>query len=364
MRPLIALDRVVSVSALIGVRRRTHCNYNSGMRKAADTTLRNLAMLGCIPVYPHSKGTRRILEELRDIDPDYDVSVRSVQRGLERLSSLFPISSELRGRANHWYWSDRHALTQIPSMSAPTAFALRLAADYLKSIMPPAALTLLEPYFQHADRVLGGTALGSWKDKAAIIGPGPMLTPPAIPAEVQDAVYTALMENRQVEVAYRAKARTRSRSMVLNPLGVVLRAGIVYLVATSWHYEDIRQYVLHRMSRPRLLDEPARALAGFDLAAYIREEGQFSYPLNSDKILLRALFDGEAGLHLTESRLAVDHRTTQQGDGRILVEATVSDTADLRWWLLGFGSSVEVLEPASLREQFRGEARRLRQIYG
>ena len=68
------------------------------------------------------------------MDADYDVSVRSVQRSLERLSSLFPISSELRGRANHWYWSDRHALTQIPSMSAPTAFALRLAADYLNRL--------------------------------------------------------------------------------------------------------------------------------------------------------------------------------------------------------------------------------------
>ena len=150
---------------------------------------------------------------------------------------------------------------------------------------------------------------------------------------------------------------------MLSPLGIVLRAGIVYLVATSWHYDDIRQYVLHRMSKPRLRDEPARVLAGFDLAAYIREEGQFSYPLNSQKIHLRALFDGEAGRHLTASRLAADHRATEQGDGRILVEATVSDTSDLRWWLLGFASLVEVWGPASLREQFREQVRRLRSIY-
>ncbi len=47
----------------------------------------------------------------------------------------------------------------------------------------------------------------------------------------------------------------------------------------------------------------------------------------------------------------------------MLVEATVADTAELRWWLAGFGSSVEVLGPASLREEFREEARRLARIY-
>ena len=39
------------------------------MRKATETTLRNLAMLGCIPAYPSAKSTRRILEELREHRP-------------------------------------------------------------------------------------------------------------------------------------------------------------------------------------------------------------------------------------------------------------------------------------------------------
>ena len=333
------------------------------MRKAADTTLRHLAMLSRIPVHPNAKSTKRILQELRELDPDYDVSERTVQRGLDQLSGQFPISCEARGRANHWYWTDPHALTQIPSMSAPTAFALRLAAEYLKPIMPPSARGLLEPYFSHADSVLEGTELGRWTDKAAIIERGPVLTPPSVPVEVQEAVYSALMENRKVEVAYRAKTRTRARRMVLNPLGIVIRAGIVYLVATSWDYEDVRHYVLHRMSEPQLLDEQARTAPGFRLARYIGEENRFSYPVDGGRISLRVLFDKDAAMHLTESRLAKDHRTTKQDDGRVLVEATVPDTAEFRWWLLGFGSSVEVLEPATLREEFREEVLQLAAMY-
>ena len=333
------------------------------MRKATDTTLRNLAMLQCIPVAPSSKSTPRIREELRDMNSDYDVNPRSVQRGLERLSSLFPITSEMRGRTNYWWWADKHALTQIPSMSTHTAFALMLAADYLKPIMPPVALALLQPYFRHAREVISGTALGRWSDKVAIIRRGPLLLPPATPAEVQDAVYTALMESRQVEVDYRAKRREKSRRVVLNPLGIVVRDGVVYVVATSWHYEDVRQYVLHRMSGPVLLDEPVRALAGFRLDSYIRDEGGFSYPLSGEKLALRVLFDSDTALHLTERLLAEDQRTVEQGDGRVLVEATVSDTADLRWWLLGFGGAVELLGPESLRLEMRGEVERMWEAY-
>ena len=248
-------------------------------------------------------------------------------------------------------------------MSPPTAFALRLAADYLRSIMPPSALGLLEAYFNHADSVLEGTALGRWADKAAIIARGPVLTPPAVPAGVQDAVYAGLMENRKVEVAYRAKAQRKAKRIVLNPLGIVVRAGIVYLVATSWDYPDLRHYVLHRMSKPELLDQPALATPGFRLADYIREEHRFSYPVSGGSLALRAVFEKDAAVHLMESRLADDHRTTEREDGRVIVEATVPDTAELRWWLLGFGSEVEVLEPASLREEFRGEVQRLRTMY-
>ena len=238
-------------------------SLKSRMRTATDTTLRHLAMLTAIPARPHSKSTRQIREELRGKDPDFDVSPRTIQRSLEQLSRVFPIASEQRGRANHWYWVERNALTQIPAMSESTAFVLRLAADYLRPIMPPETLRVLDPYFRHAEKILAGTALGSWSDRAAIIAQGLSLTPPTISTDVQESVYEALMKRRKVAVDYRSKHEAESKRIVLNPLGIVVRTGIVYLVATSWKYRDIRHYVLHRMSEPQLTDEPDGDTAGF-----------------------------------------------------------------------------------------------------
>ena len=333
------------------------------MRKATDTTLRNLAMLAAIPAHPNSKSTAQIGRELRDKDPDYDVTTRSIQRSLERLSSVFPITAEMRGRANHWYWIDKHALMQIPSMGASTAFALRLAAEYLRPIMPGSALRQLDAYFRHAAEILDGTALGRWIDKVAIIGRGPVLRPPNIADDVREAVYAALMDNCQLQVNYRNRQRARSRRIVVNPLGLVVRDGVAYLAATAWGYEDVRHYVLHRMRAPELLDTPATRPPGFLLSRHIEDDFRFSYPVTGGTLRLRLLFDAGAAIHLTESQLALDQRATETDDGHTLIEATVPDTADLRWWLLSFGSAVEVLEPASLREEFRRQARDLGRIY-
>ena len=333
------------------------------MRKATDTTLRHLATLECIPVHPRTKTTRQIVNALQATNSEYDVTVRSVQRSLETLSAVFPIASDKRGRSNHWYWTDAHALTRIPAMSEQEAFALRLASEHLKPLMPRSALRLLAPYFEHAERILDGTRLGHWVDRACIIGHGPPLQAPSIRDDVQETVYAALMESRRLGVDYRSRSGERTRRMVLNPLGIVVRAGVFYLVATSWQYQDVRHYVLHRMSKPELLEEPAETPTGFRLAAHIQDDQRFSYPLNPEALRLRALFAPEVGIHVTESRLSRDHRATTQDDGRVLVEATVADTADLRWWLLGFGAAVEVLAPAGLRAELRRHALGMAALY-
>jgi len=69
-------------------------------------------------------------------------------------------------------------------------------------------------------------------------------------------------------------------------------------------------------------------------------------------------------MHLHESLLAAGQVLTKQDDGRELLEATVLDTTELRWWLLGFGSAVEVLEPKDLRAEFRGIAAEMVKLYG
>jgi predicted DNA-binding transcriptional regulator YafY len=88
----------------------------------------------------------------------------------------------------------------------------------------------------------------------------------------------------------------------------------------------------------------------FKLQGYI-DSGEFGYPLGG-MIKLKALFDKGAPPYLYETKLAPNQKLTEQADGKLLLEVTVRDDVQLRWWLKGLGERVEVLEPAELRNEF------------
>jgi predicted DNA-binding transcriptional regulator YafY len=100
-----------------------------------------------------------------------------------------------------------------------------------------------------------------------------------------------------------------------------------------------------------VLDASVIVPTGFDLDLYI-QEGEFAYPVG-EPMRLEAVFSHGADFHLHDTPLSADQVLTELDHERVLLRATVENTAELRWWLLGFGELVEVLAPADLREEFR-----------
>jgi predicted DNA-binding transcriptional regulator YafY len=241
-----------------------------------------------------------------------------------------------------------------------------LSEKHLEPQLPLATLAQLQPYFGKARDVLAkspGNALSRWRSKVRVINRGPALAPPAIRPEAQQAVYEALLKGRKLSARYRSRSSRAASETRLNPLGIVIREQVVYLVAAAWDYTDPIQYALHRFESVELLDEAAKVPAGFDLDAYIAEQKAFSYPRKPGSLQLVLALDTYLAAHLEERRLSADQALDRLPDGRARLRATVPDTEELRWWLLGLGAQVEVLGPRSLRTELRKTFDALSQRY-
>jgi len=331
------------------------------MRKATETVNRLLDLLDCIPRQPGEISTTELKEKL--LTRGHDVNVRTVQRDLEHLSGKFPLVDSEKGRAKYWSFLKTHAGLEVPRMSSATAITMLLVRDYLRAILPSAVLEQLAPYFDRAGSVLQGTRFERWNKKAAFIQRGPELTPSPIDSAVRETVFQALLDECRLEVDYRSRGEKAAKRYSISPLGLVVRQGIFYLIGTLWDYTDVRQFALHRMTKPVLLDEPVVPNKDFSLQRYIKDESGFAYLRSDQSIKLVALFSEWTGQQFDEWQLAKDQKTTTEPDGRLCLEATVADSEELRWWLQGFGEYVEVLEPASLRDEFRQTSERLRSMY-
>ena len=100
----------------------------------------------------------------------------------------------------------------------------------------------------------------------------------------------------------------------------------------------------------------------FSIDSFIQKQN-IGFLLSSKPIKIDVKFDSLAGFHLTETPISEDQELVQEPDGSYRLKATLADTSQLRWWLLGFGDQVEVIRPKFLRDEFRATTIKLYKLY-
>lgn len=282
----------------------------------------------------------------------FKTTKRTIQRELNQLSAVFPLESDDRSIPYGWSWTANSPAFDLPALDATTALSLRMIEQFLPTLMPPMVWETLQPQFRRAQKVLekyGPEGLDRWTSLVRVVPREMPLLPPAVNHEAVRVIYQGLLEGRHLELTYQPRSAEgmADQLYIVNPLGLVARGSLLYLVCTFWEYTDVRQLALHRVRWAVLTDLPVTRPDAFDLDAYIGG-GAFQYPMG-DNIQLEAIFERGAAAHLYETPLSADQVIEAVGDDRVRVRATVRETAQLEWWLLGFGDLVEVSAPMELR---------------
>ena len=288
-------------------------------------------------------------------DEGFTTTARTLQRDLVRMSSIYPLLCDDRDKPFGWSWSKDANLLEVPGIDSDTALAFYLAEKHLEPLLPRTTIKRLAPHFRRAeevlDRVDADKGNPAWRNKVRVLHRGPGLKSPAIQSDVQSAVYDGLLRNRRLNVTYLLRGKDEAKEYELNPLGLVLKDGLFYLVCSMWDYPDIRLITLHRMQAARVIDVPCAAPDDFNLDDYIAS-GELDFAIGGE-IKLKVRISRQIAIHLEERPLHDDQKLSENDNGCWLLEATTQDTNELRWWLLGFGSGVEVIAPDYLREEFK-----------
>lgn len=337
-------------------------SQKSGKKKReknnVETAYRYCEILRLVPRWPRKTDTRSIKNQLES-NQSVSVSLRTIQRDLINLSAFFQLTSD-NSKPYGWSWSEDVDVLDIPHMDPVMALSFTMVKEFLSPLMPPAVLRRIESHFKQARNILNQKNL-AWPDKIGILSRSQPLKPPHIDNVVFDTVYDCLLHGKRFSADYKRRGESDHVSYTINPLGIVLLDTVIYLVCTIRNYnqlKDVKQLSLHRIVSAEKTDEDGIVPEGFNLKSYI-DSGAFHYVKNNKTIRLHVLFDKGVALHLQETPLSEDQIITDVDTETVMVQATVLDTAQLRWWLLGFGEKVEVLEPVSLRDEFREKVEKM-----
>jgi predicted DNA-binding transcriptional regulator YafY len=173
----------------------------------------------------------------------------------------------------------------------------------------------------------------------------------------------AVWEAQRIQIGYDRGDKTVDR--ILEPLGLVLKAGVWYLVAAA--DGQPRTYRVSRVTKATALDERFDRPAGFDLAAFWTESSS-AYERDTPRI--------EVVLRLASGRLprlhgvvgerpydTIERLPVTDPDGWLHVRLKLDWPNEVVAQILAIGPDCELLEPVELREQIAAQARRLASHY-
>jgi len=287
--------------------------------------------------------------ELADL---LEVSVRTIYRDIEALQAAgVPLWTETGPRGGvrilEGWRSTLDGLTADEASAlflagAPMAAAELGLATVLTAAQSKVLATLPPELHSRAARV---------RERFHVDAPGWFYHQEELPhlATVADAVWTA----RRLDVRYGQGDAPAARR--LDPLGLVLKAGVWYLVAA--HRHEPRTYRVSRIRSASRRDEPVERPEGFDLTAWWTQSSlEFDRSMLRDRVRLR-LDEGARRtlLHVTDpaaAEAALAEAGPPDADGWCEIDLAVESEHVAVFQLTALGAGVEILEPRSARASF------------
>ncbi|KAA2254072.1 transcriptional regulator [Solihabitans fulvus] len=297
---------------------------------------------------------------------ELEVSVRTVYRDVESLSAAgVPVYAD-RGASGGFQLLDgyRTKLTGLTGGEAESLFFAGMpgpAAELgLGAVLAAAELKLLAalpPELRsRAGRIRERFHLDAagWFHEADRV---PWLT------EIADAVWN----QRRIELHYQRWGQPREVTRLVDPLGIVLKAGKWYLVASA--EEKIRTYRVAKVLDARITDENFDRPPDFDLDEYWRSWAErFEASVYQGEMVVRISPRGLARLpHLVAqpiARAALATAGEPDEDGWVRVVLPTESINHARVDLLKLAEDAEVLEPPELRADLERTIVAMAELYG
>lgn len=333
------------------------------MPKAAKhlALARQWQMMNLIPTREPGITARELTDRLKE--EGFAVSRRTVERDLNELSRQFGLTTaSSTGKAPFgWYFASGKR-ADLGSVELVDALSLALAGDVLEQMLPASMLGAVSGKVSRAReklKSLKGHPMARWSEKIRFVPPTLALRPPRIKGKVMEVVQEALVAERQLEVRY-AAFNEKPKNLTLNPLSLVLRGPVPYLVATVYKYTDVCHFAVHRMESAHLGEGSVIIPKGYSIDAHI-DGGGLNFG-SGKPLKLKAVLSEALAMYLSETPLSDDQRISYR-DGVWKLTATLPDSWQLHFWILSQGSGILVLGPKVLRDEVKGQLKSALQSY-
>lgn len=175
-----------------------------------------------------------------------------------------------------------------------------------------------------------------------------------------------IYQKRQLDTAEN-KVVTEEKEFSVSPYAMIWSNDHYYLIANNQKYNNLMHTRIDRMKKVEILEERARKFSEvspyksyFDSADY---SGKIFNMFSGDTQTLEMLCDNSMLEEIVDRFGNNALIRTGDDETRFLVDTKCVVSEGLVSWIMQFGGRIEVLEPASLREQVKIRAEEIARMY-
>jgi predicted DNA-binding transcriptional regulator YafY len=301
---------------------------------------------------------------IRDMVQELGVSEKTIRRDLETFQAAGFPQQETVGEFGRKTWRiDTGKGEPGLCFAYDEAIALYLGRRFLEPLAGTAFWEAAQTAFRKIRATLGKEAL-KYIDQfgtmfhQTMVGAGDYTKK----ADLIDELMVGIEDRKAVFITYQSLQATEPVTYDIYPYGLIYHRGALYLVGWSPQREEICHWKVGRIEAAEVTNVHFQRPEGFDLRKHLAKS--FGVYHGNGDVRVKVRFAPAVARYVSESNWHVSQELTPEKDGCLLAEFRLSDTEEIKRWIMSFGQHAVVIEPESLKREIQQELTLLVAKYG
>ncbi len=182
--------------------------------------------------------------------------------------------------------------------------------------------------------------------------------------DVFEKIAIAWVTQKRMKIIYQSLSHDQDKEWLVNPYFIEM-TGVGYSTYLIGYGESadrngLTTFKLNRIKKVNILDEDFNIPDDFNIEKLLGSSWGVMW---GDEIIVKLRFSANVARRVKETVWHQSQQIQDLPDGSCILILKVGSTLEITPWIRGWGSDVEVLEPAELRYQFKNWAKELGKMY-
>ena len=289
----------------------------------------------------------------------FELSIKTAQRDItfmrDRLSC--PLAYDLTKKG--FYYEDGKFALPLTHLSEKEVIALLFARTLLRDFSSPSLENEISQVLSRMSNILQSSlpCADSIDNAVSIQVIGSTKTPSGVFSKALEGC----LYKKQLSFTYVSGANSEETKRIVDPYHLLNHMGTWHLIAYCHEREDIRDFVLSRISNMTLLNEVFFIPRSFSIQKHL--ESAFGLFKGTPKYNVTLRFSPNRSRRIKDQIWHKNQKTKLLKDGSLELSFPVASIYEVSMEILKHGADVEVIKPESLRAVIKKEAAKIARLY-